>query len=112
MVCEAPVWLHLVGERSAKYLNLYAGSCHKRRKTNVIFISRQLTLPLQQFTLSGMAAASPLSDDSGSLSHRAGAGWGFLLADLSEPKAYIWLRSNHFEISEMWDDEGKLSGAF
>lgn len=112
VVCGAPVWLHLVEERSAKYLNLYVGSCHKRRKTNVIFISRQLALPLQRFTFSGVAAVSPPSNDSGSLSHRAEAGWGFLLAGLSEPKAYIWLRSNHFEMSEMWDDEGKLRGAF
>lgn len=56
MVYEAPVWLNLVEKRSVKYLDLYAGSCHKRKKTNVIFISRQLGLPVQRFTLSGVAA--------------------------------------------------------
>jgi len=48
-----------------------------------------------------LAAVSPSSSDSGSLSHRAGVGWGFLLAGSSEPKDYMWLRPNYFEIPEM-----------
>lgn len=114
MVCKAPVWLNLVEKRSVKYLDLYSGSCHKRKKTNAIFISRQLALPVQWFMLSGVAAGCcqpsqqwfRISESQRRSGLGISAGWFIKL------KVYIWIRPNYFEMSNMQDDEAKLNSAF